>query len=171
MPKILENVKERAVSKAKELLIGEGYDAMTIRRVAAALGIAPATIYNYFPSKEALAAGVMLEDWQKLMGDFEATSPGDTVRALFSTVRSFSETYLRSWTQYKPDDRSVFMRQHYHPVLVDELSRHILRALPAGQAAAEPWLAPFLADLVLRFGSDGRTSYEEIEPAISKLLA
>ena len=91
--------------------------------------------------------------------------------ALFSTVRSFSETYLRSWTQYKPDDRSVFMRQHYHPVLVDELSRHILRALPAGQAAAEPWLAPFLADLVLRFGSDGRTSYEEIEPAISKLLA
>jgi len=174
MPKIIENVRERAISQARELLIREGYAAMTIRRVAAALGIAPATIYNYFPSKENLTACVMLEDWQKLMSDFEAnqgqSSPEEIVRALFSTVQSFTQTYISSWTQYEPDERSSDLRQHYHPVLVEQLSRHIRRALPAERSGTEPWLAPFLADLILRFGSDGATRYEEIEPAIAKLL-
>lgn len=174
MPKIIENVRERAISQARELLIREGYAATTIRRVATALGIAPATIYNYFPSKENLTACVMLEDWQKLMGKFasgeEFRSPGETVRALFSTVQSFTQTYVSSWTQYEPDDQSADLRQQYHPVLVDQLSRCILRSLPAQRSVAEPWLAPFLADLILRFGSDGATRYEEIEPAVAKLL-
>ena len=174
MPKIIEQVRERTISQARELLIREGYSAMTIRRIAAVLGIAPATIYNYFPSKENLTACVMLEDWNRRMGGFESdrgpSGPRDTVRALFSAVQSFTRTYVSSWTEYGPDDRTADLRRHYHPVLVDQLGGLILRALPDGQAAAEPWLAPFLADMILHFGSDGVTRYEEIEPAVAKLL-
>jgi AcrR family transcriptional regulator len=174
MPKIIENVRERAIFQARDLLIREGHAALTVRRVATALGIAPATIYNYFPSKENLIACVMLEDWQKLMRDLEVNqgpaSAEETVRALFSTVQSFTRTYISFWTRYAPAERSAGLRQHYHPVLVEQLSRRILRALPAERSGAEPWLAPFLADLVLRFGSDGVTRYEEVEPAVAKLL-
>ena len=60
MPKIIENVRERAIAAAREMLAGEGYAAMTVRRVAQTLGIAPATLYNYYPAKENLAACVML---------------------------------------------------------------------------------------------------------------
>ena len=56
MPKILENIREKAVAEAREELLGEGYRAMTIRRVAEQLGIGVGTLYNYFPSKEYLAA-------------------------------------------------------------------------------------------------------------------
>lgn len=173
MPKIIENVRERAVAEARRALTAEGYSAMTVRGVARELGIAPATIYNYFPSKETLAACVMLEDWQKRTGEFQAAErlpARETVRALFAMVRSFAEEYVRSWTQYEPGDRSAAMRRHYHPVLVEQLSGYIRRALPPERAAAEPWLAPFLAELVLRFGSDGESGYEEIEPAVAKLL-
>ena len=71
MPKILENIREKAVAEAREELLGEGYRAMTIRRVAEQLGIGVGTLYNYFPSKEYLAAAVMLEDWQEEIRVFE----------------------------------------------------------------------------------------------------
>ena len=49
MPKIIENVRERAIAEAREVLTRDGYAAMTVRRVAKDLDIAPATLYNYFP--------------------------------------------------------------------------------------------------------------------------
>ena len=175
MPKIIENVRERAISLARDLLIREGYAALTVRRVATSMGIAPATIYNYFPSKDNLIACIMLEDWQKLMAEFEENnsghkSPEDICRALFSTVHSFSQTYVDSWNDHKTDEQSISMRRHYHPLLVEQLNRHILRSLTPERAKEEPWLSPFLADLILRFGSDGETDYMKIEPAIKKLL-
>ena len=173
MPKIIENVHDRAIAAARNVLLEEGYGAMTIRRVAAALEIAPATIYNYFPSKENLAACVMLEDWQRRMQSFEtgeSVSAARTVRDLFDTVQSFSRTYASSWMQYGADDQSASMRRQYRPALVRQLAGYILRTLPAERAAAEPWLAPFLADLILRFGADGAGSYDDLEPAVTKLL-
>ena len=173
MPKIIENVRERAVAEARAILTGEGYGAMTMRRVADALGIAPATIYHYFPSKEHLAAGAMLEDWQSLIGAFEAGQAGrsadGTVRSLFELVRSFSDRYARSWNQYGGDDASP-IRRRYHAVLVDQLAGYICRSLTERQERAEPWLAAFLAELVLRMGSDGGCTWQEIEPAVRKLL-
>ena len=60
MPKIIENLRQTLLSAARTLLLREGYAALTIRRVAAISGIAVGTVYNYFPSKELLAAAVML---------------------------------------------------------------------------------------------------------------
>ncbi len=174
MPKIIENIKERAVSEARGILVGEGYGAMTMRRVATALEVAPATLYHYFPSKEHLAACVMLEDWRELTRTFEAgeegLSPEETVRALFGLVRSFAETYARSWTEYGSSDGSLPVRRRYHAVLVEQLGGYVGRALPPERREEEPWLAPFLAELILRFGSDSASDYREIEPGVNRLL-
>ena len=71
MPKLLDNIKEKAIEEARREMLSDGYRAMTIRRVAKELGIAVGTLYNYFSSKEYLAAGVMLEDWQAQIQTFE----------------------------------------------------------------------------------------------------
>ena len=55
MPKLLDNIKEKAIEEARREMLSDGYRAMTIRRVAKELGIATGTLYNYFPSKEYLA--------------------------------------------------------------------------------------------------------------------
>lgn len=174
MPKIIENVRERAVTEARRILEEEGYGAMTIRGVAKALGIAPGTIYHYFPSKETLAACAMLEDWNQRAESLEENCIGrtaeETVWILFSMVRSFTEAHVRSWTEYEPEGDRIAIRRRYHAVLVEQLSRPILRAMPPEQAEAKPWLASFLAELTLRFGSDGTSAYEVIEPAVSALL-
>ena len=174
MPKIIENVRERAIAEAREVLAREGYAAMTVRRVAKALGIAPATIYNYFPSKEDLAACVMLEDWQELTGNIgggDALPAEETVRVLYGMVRRFTETYELSWAQYETEGSAAPMRRRYHSVLVEQLAGYIRAAMAPEEAEKEPWRAAFLAELVLRFGSDGNSTYGDMEPAVRKILS
>lgn len=53
----------RLVDTAGEVLRAEGYDGLTVRTVAAAAGVAPATAYTYFASKDHLVAEVF---WRRL---------------------------------------------------------------------------------------------------------
>ncbi len=52
----------RLVSTARDVLREEGYDGLTVRNVAAAAGVAPATAYTYFASKDHLIAEVFWRD-------------------------------------------------------------------------------------------------------------
>lgn len=68
-------VREAAIIQAANRLLAEkGYDLMTVDQVAADVGIAKASLYKHFPSKEALAAAAMV----RMLGqakDFLATLP------------------------------------------------------------------------------------------------
>ncbi len=53
--------REEAIIEAVNRLLAEkGFDAMTVDEVAAAVGIAKASLYKHFPSKEDLAAAAMV---------------------------------------------------------------------------------------------------------------
>ncbi len=52
----------RLVSTARDVLREQGYDGLTVRNVAAAAGVAPATAYTYFASKDHLIAEVFWRD-------------------------------------------------------------------------------------------------------------
>jgi TetR/AcrR family transcriptional regulator of autoinduction and epiphytic fitness len=59
-------VREEAIVDAvNHLLVDKGYDLMTVDEVAAAVGIAKASLYKHFPSKEALAAAAMVRTLQR----------------------------------------------------------------------------------------------------------
>lgn len=68
-------MREAAIIQAANRLLAEkGYDLMTVDQVAADVGIAKASLYKHFPSKEALAAAAMV----RMLGqakDFLATLP------------------------------------------------------------------------------------------------
>jgi AcrR family transcriptional regulator len=54
-------VRENAIVDAtNNLLAKKGFDLMTMDEVAAEVGIAKASLYKHFPSKEALAAAAMI---------------------------------------------------------------------------------------------------------------
>ena len=171
MPKKLDKIKERALEEARKILLEEGYAALTVRRVSQMLRIGVGTIYNYFPSKDHLTAGVMLEDWQEALLAFEAEGIGEAeevIRRLFALVRDFSERYQPVWVQYGGQEETDALRGRYHSVLVRQLAGYISPVLPD---KAEDWLPSFLAELVLRFASDAQMQYEEIKAAVRKLLA
>lgn len=53
--------EEAIVDTVKRLLAEKGFDLMTVDEVAAEVGIAKASLYKHFPSKEALAAAAMVQ--------------------------------------------------------------------------------------------------------------
>ncbi|MEX1166896.1 MAG: helix-turn-helix domain-containing protein [Hydrogenophaga sp.] len=52
--------EDAIVSAVNRLLAEKGFDAMTVDEVAAEVGIAKASLYKHFPSKEDLAAAAMV---------------------------------------------------------------------------------------------------------------
>ena len=55
----IQRVREEAIVAAvNRLLATKGYDAMTVDEVAAEAGMSPGNLYRYFPSKDAIVAGL-----------------------------------------------------------------------------------------------------------------
>ena len=70
-------VREDAIVHAVNRLLAEkGFDAMTVDEVAAQVGIAKASLYKHFPSKEDLAAAAMVRVMQRAQ-DFIGALPAD----------------------------------------------------------------------------------------------
>ena len=70
-------VREDAIIHAVNRLLSEkGFDAMTVDEVAASVGIAKASLYKHFPSKEDLAAAAMVLVMRRAR-DYFAALPDD----------------------------------------------------------------------------------------------
>lgn len=66
--------EEAIVSTVNRLLAEKGFESMTVDEVAASVGIAKASLYKHFPSKEDLAAAAMVRITRQTL-DFLATLP------------------------------------------------------------------------------------------------
>ncbi len=174
MPKIIENLKENILEEARRILTTEGYPALTVRRVAGALKIGVGTIYNYYPSKLELASGVIEEDWNARIQEFRESgrdqTPEEVLKALFDIMRDFSIRYSSAWREYGQQPETKLLLSQYHVTLLRELTGYIRASMPEDQVEEEPSLPAFLAELILRFGADERTDYEQIRPGLEKLL-
>ncbi|MGN6388407.1 MAG: TetR/AcrR family transcriptional regulator [Burkholderiaceae bacterium] len=70
-------VRESAILDAVHgLLSRKGYDLMTMDEVAAEVGIAKASLYKHFPSKEALAGAAMIRLLERTL-DYVRAQPAD----------------------------------------------------------------------------------------------
>lgn len=69
---VLKAREEAIVSSVNRLLAEKGFDVMTVDEVAADVGIAKASLYKHFTSKEALAAAAMVRVLERAL-DFLAT--------------------------------------------------------------------------------------------------
>ena len=80
-------VREDAIIDAVNgLLAKKGYDLMTMDEVAAEVGIAKASLYKHFPSKETLAAAAMIRLLENTLSHVRSLSPAwpaiDRLRAI-----------------------------------------------------------------------------------------
>jgi TetR/AcrR family transcriptional regulator, regulator of autoinduction and epiphytic fitness len=57
--RVLQAREDAIVASVNRLLAEKGFESMTVDEVAADVGIAKASLYKHFPSKEALAAAAM----------------------------------------------------------------------------------------------------------------
>ena len=89
--------REEAILQATCRLLGEkAYDAMTMDDVANAVGIAKASLYKHFPSKEALAAAAMVRLMERTQAvvDQQAARPGAS--AMDQHAEVFGDVFLET---------------------------------------------------------------------------
>ena len=80
--------RRRIVECARKLFSDKGFEQTTTRDIAGSAGIAAGTMFNYFPTKEALAMTIVGEALEEAGTEFEARLRGDESldEALFGHV-------------------------------------------------------------------------------------
>ena len=146
--------REEAIDEAvNRLLADKGYDNMTVDEVAAEVGIAKASLYKHFGSKEKLAAAAMiraLERAQGFLDNLEAQPPVSALERLKAVVRWTMEVQLAGEMPSLPAQNSALRavllahREYLDLLMVvsDRLGAWIVEAQQAGQI--QPGLPPEL---------------------------
>jgi TetR/AcrR family transcriptional regulator, regulator of autoinduction and epiphytic fitness len=85
---VLRVREDAIVESVNRLLADKGFDLMTVDEVAADVGIAKASLYKHFHSKEALAAAAMVRLMQRALAFVEqqAAAPGLRAAARLAAV-------------------------------------------------------------------------------------
>lgn len=95
-----QTAKEKVISAAQQLMVGQGYTATTVDEIVAAAGVAKGSFYHAFVSKEALAL-VALEDYFKrgmgVIGAGGYRQEPDPVRRLYGFLDYVEEIAGDLW--------------------------------------------------------------------------
>ena len=154
MPKIIPNLKNTIITKGREILFSEGYDALSMRRMAAECGIAVGTIYNYMRNKDDLVAHICMEDWQKAADEINEGLKGIRdfpagVEYVYRGLLDFNNDYQRYWNQYSESGGSPDIVKKIHPHLRSKLSRMLRGLLESTPEEKRAAICDVVAELII----------------------
>jgi AcrR family transcriptional regulator len=92
---VLRVREDAIVASVNRLLADKGFDLMTVEEVAADVGIAKASLYKHFPSKEALAAAALVRLLQRTRAVIEQQESRSGVTA-FARLQAVTRWALES---------------------------------------------------------------------------
>jgi len=75
-------LRAETLSAARELIQKEGYEGLTIRKLAKRMECSPMALYSYFADKQALLTALALEGFEKLAKRLDSTVRRDPLTAL-----------------------------------------------------------------------------------------
>ncbi len=149
MPKIIGaslaehrvNVRARLFGALSQLMAEEGFDAVSLARIASAAGVGRTSVYNHFPDKEAMLVAFIEDETEKFLEDLRAalehtTDPQQRLRVYVREQINLRASYHLA---PGPDLRSVvsaatLTRLREHVVDVEDVLRQILAdGIAAGQ--------------------------------------
>ncbi len=152
--------RDGIVAVAAEAFADEGYGATSMSTIAARLGGSKATLYKYFPSKEALFEAVMEQRCQHVMAplrDMRSTDSDDLEQwlAVFAT---------RLLTKlYEPGALDVHRLIHSEGARFPELADVFFRAGPDAVLAE-------LAATLARFSASGQIACDDVALAAGQFV-
>ncbi len=107
-------LREKILEAARELFITEGYDGVSMRKVAEKIEYSPTAIYVHFADKEQLFLELCHEDYRRLAESFVALAHNpDPIYRLRQIAFSYIDFGLRNPNHY----RMMFMTAH--PCIAD----------------------------------------------------
>ena len=174
MPKIIEDLEKRLLEETRRQIEELGYGAMTVRSVAKGCGVGVGTVYNYFPSKDVLAATVMLEDWQAGLQQLRsrcqhAPSVLHGLRMVYDTIMDFVTLYEKVWGQYSLQAGIMPFVRARHNQLIGQLEAEIEPLLEQFDCLFYSRLPAFLAESLLNAATRPDVTFNDLLPILQKL--
>jgi TetR/AcrR family transcriptional regulator, regulator of autoinduction and epiphytic fitness len=107
--RVLQAREDAIVASVNRLLAEKGFESMTVDEVAADVGIAKASLYKHFPSKEGLAAAAMTAVLDRALGflEQEASREATPIEHLKSVARWTMEVALAGEMPSLPSQNST----------------------------------------------------------------
>lgn len=113
--------REKILDAARELFASEGYEGVSMRRVAEKIEYSPTAIYVHFADKEELFRELCHEDYARLAEVFQSSAiSSDSVERL----RQIGAIYIDFGTRYPNHYKFMFMTTHPQHEL-DEVDREM----------------------------------------------
>ena len=168
MPKIIENLETKLIEAAGEQLAQSGYGALTIRSVASSVGVGVGTVYNYFPSKDALVAGYLLREWNVCLNAIQeisnsSESPEDVLRCIHSQLWDYFRRHRMIFQDRDAAPAYAASMGRYHSMLRSQI------ASPLRKFCSSDFSAEFIAEAMLTWTVGGK-AFSDIYGMIRKLF-
>ncbi len=132
--------RDAIVATVNRLLARKGYEAMTVDEVAAGVGMAKASLYKQFPSKESLAAEAMVRVLEHTLVQLQdiGTRSLNAVERLQAVVRWAYEVQLQGEMPTLPAQdsslRGVLMQDPRYVTLLMQVSTLLMSWIREAQA-------------------------------------
>jgi AcrR family transcriptional regulator len=104
-------LRAELVAAAHELVRQDGYDGLTIRKLAKQVGYAPMSVYSYFADKQEILLALAEDAFATLARRIEAQPSSDPLEALRVVMAEYAAFGLGNPNEY----RTVFMTEKTRP--------------------------------------------------------
>jgi AcrR family transcriptional regulator len=144
------------ILEAAERLAEQGFEALSMRAVAARLGAVPMALYNHFPTKQRLVDALL----DRVLGRFEPEPPTDDWLA---DLRAFARAHRRLLAAHPWAVAPLFSQPSpgLSSVRIGELG---LRILQRGSITGDRAVAVFSGLIALNYGWSSFTAARELDP-------
>jgi len=150
------SLSQDAILDAAEALAVDGFDAVTMRAVAAKLGAVPMALYNHFATKDQLVDALL----DRVLGRFE---PEPATDDWCGDLRRFAHAHRRVLEQHPWAVAPLFTQPNpgMSSVRIGELALHILRRAGFTNTQA---VAAFSGIIALNYGWSSFTTARAHDP-------
>lgn len=103
-----EEIRAALVAAAHTMVKHDGYEGLTIRKLAERVGLATMSVYSYFPDKHAILEAMAQDTFVELAHRCELCRTDDPIKSLTSGLEEYVTFGLENPNEY----RTIFMTAH-----------------------------------------------------------
>ena len=112
--RLKQELRDDILDAARKLFVEEGYESVSMRKIAEEVGCAPGTLYLYYEDKPAILGAICAETFEKLtvrLGAIKEDLKADPLERL----RRAGRTYIQFGVDHPHHYLLTFGRKHAHP--------------------------------------------------------
>ncbi len=160
-----EELRQRILEAAREIIMREGFEALTMRKIAERVEYSPAAIYLHFRDRDEIAKQLSREGFAEL---FRALEPAAAVEDPVERLRRIAWEYIRFGMENPETYRLIFMEYKYLAVVFGGDSKE--RDDPTSRAAFD-LLVRTAAELSLQVDATPQQIAETLWAAVHGIVS